>query len=285
MPLRESPAEGACSLPAERGSWRHELRVQLGLVLPVLLSQIALMSLGMADTVMTGHAGPLDMPAVALGVSLWQPILLFGQGVVMAVTPAVAQLRGQGRLEDAGQVLRQGLWLAGLISLPVMGLVLFLSHHLSLLGIEGELAGITGSYLRALLPGAPAWLLFVAFRSAMEGFSRVRPAMAASLAAVAVNIPGNWIFIFGKCGFPAMGGVGAGLASSITCWVMLAVIAGFALHMPDFRRFLSAAEGPKWEAVGRIARVGFPGALALLCEVSFFSLVAILLVPFGPIEV
>ncbi len=285
MPLKESLTAGECAPSRTRRSWRHELRMQLGLVVPVLLSQIALISLGMADTVMTGHAGSLDMPAVALGVSLWQPILLFGQGVIMAVTPAVAQLLGQGRPEEAGQILRQGLWLAILVSLPVMGLVFFLSYHLSFLGLEGELAGITGNYLRALLPGAPAWLLFVAFRSAMEGFSRVRPAMVASLAAVAVNIPGNWVFIFGKLGFPAMGGVGAGLASSITCWVMLAVIVCFAFHMPDFLRFLSVEERPKWKKMGRIARVGFPGALALLCEVSFFSLVAILLVPFGPVVV
>ena len=91
--------------------WLKELRTQLNLAVPVFLAQIAQISMGFVDTVMTGRVGHVDMAAVALAASLWLPVILFGQGVLLAVTPVVAQLRGAGAPREAGRVLRQGVYL------------------------------------------------------------------------------------------------------------------------------------------------------------------------------
>ncbi len=333
--------------------YKIELRKQLKLFLPVLLTQIAQTSFSFVDTVMTGRVSATDMAAVALSASLWLPILLFGQGVLLAVTPAVAQLRGKARerriqqnstqhtslrtdsvlhiepiihkhtesehasdhkqhpsvvieqstteassfsvqhktaeetLEDAWSIIRQGFWLALLISIPLLSIVYVLSFRLEQLGVTPDLAEIAGPYLRMMIWGGPGYLLYVALRSGMEGFACVRPALFAAFIGMFVNIPLNAIFIFGLYGVPQMGGVGAGVATALTNWTMFLVLVFYAIAMADFRQGLHYK---KWEypsllRLGRLVRVGLPGALAMLFEVGLFSVVALLLAPLGAIQV
>ncbi len=262
-----------------------EFRSQIVLILPMLMAQIAQVSLGVADTIMTGRAGALDMAGVALSTSLWVPTLLFGQGVVLAVTPAVAQLRGQGDDTAIYQTLRQSIWLALGMSVLLLTVTGVLAGHLELFGLDEDLAYISRGYLHAVMCGGPAYLLFIALRCSMEGYSRVRPAMVASIAALVVNIPFNYLFIFGKFGFPRLGGIGAGVATAITYWAMLGVMIVFASRMSEFRTAFSRLELPRPAVLLRLFRVGLPGALALLCEVSMFALIALLLAPLGAIEV
>ena len=87
----------------------EEARLLIALAAPVLLAQISMVSMGFVDMVMTGRVGPEDMAAVALAGSLWIPLVLFFQGILLAVTPITAQLRGAGEGEKSGHVIRQGL--------------------------------------------------------------------------------------------------------------------------------------------------------------------------------
>ena len=155
-------------MSTRRRAYLTEMRTQLSLAVPALLAQVAMISMGFVDMVMTGRVGPVDMAAVALAGSLWVPLVLFGQGLLLAVTPCVAQLRGAGAVRNAdhlqgvGHVMRQGVWMALAISVPLILIVNLLSHHLADMGVEGDLGVMTGQYLRAIVWGAPAYLLFVA---------------------------------------------------------------------------------------------------------------------------
>ena len=144
---------------------------------------------------MTGRVGAVDMAAVALAGSLWVPLILFGQGLLLAVTPCVAQLRGAGsmrsgeHMQGVGHVMRQGIWMALFISVPLIIIVYLISFHLADMGVEGSLGLMTGQYLRAIIWGAPAYLLFVALRCGMEGMALMRPAMFAGFMGLLINIP------------------------------------------------------------------------------------------------
>jgi len=264
-----------------------EIVEQTRLVLPVLLAQLAQMSLGVVDTIMTGRYSAEDMAAVALAWAVWIPGLLFGVGMVIAVTPAVGHLRGAGRAssEELRQVVSQGIWLALLLSLPLSASMYFLSFHLDLFGLDDVLAGIGGGYLRAIIWGGPAALIYTAIRSALEGFARVRPAMFASFVALAVNIPCNYAFIFGRFGAPELGGVGAGVASAVTCWSMLVPLVCYALAEPHLRAALLRFEPPRIRPLYRLASVGLPNALATVNEVAAFSVVTLMVAPLGSIQV
>ena len=280
-------------MSTKRYAYLTEMRTQLSLAVPALLAQVAMISMGFVDMVMTGRVGPVDMAAVALAGSLWVPLVLFGQGLLMAITPCVAQLRGAGavqnseHLQGVGHVMRQGLWMALAIAVPLILVVYALSFHLSEMGVEGEMGGMTGQYLRAIVWGAPAYLLFVALRCGMEGMALMRPAMFAGFMGLFINIPSNYVLIFGKLGLPALGGPGTGVATAIVYWVMFLTMVMYACRHPQLRVLLAprAWERPVWGTLKKLAGIGFPGALAMLCEVTLFAAVALLIAPLGAIQV
>lgn len=280
-------------MSTRRRAYLTEMRTQLSLAVPALLAQVAMISMGFVDMVMTGRVGPVDMAAVALAGSLWVPLVLFGQGLLLAVTPCVAQLRGAGAVRNAdhlqgvGHVMRQGVWMALAISVPLILIVNLLSHHLADMGVEGDLGVMTGQYLRAIVWGAPAYLLFVALRCGMEGMALMRPAMFAGFMGLLINIPSNYVLIFGKLGLPAFGGPGTGVATAIVYWVMFFTMVVYVFRQPHLRALmvLRAWERPVWATLKKLVGIGFPGALAMLFEVTLFAAVALLIAPLGAIQV
>lgn len=268
-------------------AYRIEIRAQLNLALPALLAQISMVSMGFVDMVMTGRVGAEDMAAVALAGSLWMPLILFGQGVLLSITPSVAQLRGAGSAERVGHIMRQGLWLSLGLAIPLMFFVHFLSFRLEDMGVEPHLAALTGQYLRAILWGGPAYLFFVALRCVMEGMALMRPAMIAGFLGLLVNIPCNYVLIFGKLGMPALGGPGTGVATAIVYWVMFLIMLLYAFRKPELRAFIALRfwERPMFKTLRQLVTIGLPSALAMLFEVTLFAAVALLIAPLGAIMV
>src|SRR6478735_1049726 len=91
-------------------------RVEFGaltrLALPMIVTQLSQMGMGVADAIMAGRVSPADLAGVALGGNLFWPLMLFMSGVIMALTPAVSQLHGAKREAEVAAVVRQALWLA-----------------------------------------------------------------------------------------------------------------------------------------------------------------------------
>lgn len=143
-----------------------EARQLLALAIPVILAQVAQTAMGFVDTVMAGAVSATDMAAVAVGTSIWLPAILFGHGLLLALTPAVAQLNGSGRRERIAEQVRQGYWLALAVSLVIM-VVLWNAGYLirTMHDIDADLAIKAEGYLQALLWGAPGYLFFQVARN------------------------------------------------------------------------------------------------------------------------
>lgn len=123
-------------------------------------AQVAQTSMGFVDTVMAGAVSATDMAAVAVGTSIWLPAILFGHGLLLALTPVVAQLNGSGRRDLIAHQVRQAYWLAGMVSVLVM-IVLYNAGYLigSLHNVDPLLSQKAIGYLHALLWGAPGYLV------------------------------------------------------------------------------------------------------------------------------
>ncbi|MCH5277913.1 MAG: MATE family efflux transporter [Desulfovibrionaceae bacterium] len=256
-----------------------EIRPLCALAAPVFLAQLAQTSMAFVDTVMAGRAGAVDMAAVAVAGSFWVPAMLFGQGMLMSITPLVAQALGADSRGGVGRFLRQGAWLALLLALLLMGLIYGMSLAvLRMDGVEPDLARLTSAYLQAILWGLPGLMLYCVQRAWLEGHGRTQPAMLAGFIGFIVNIPLNYLFIFGRMGAPALGGAGCGVASAVVCWIMSLVM------FVSVRRFQPRAwrfEALRPALVLRVARIGLPGAFALLVEVLSFAVIAVLIAPLG----
>ncbi|CNE16690.1 MATE family efflux transporter [Yersinia mollaretii] len=265
-----------------------EARSLLALAIPVVIAQLSQTAMGVVDTIMAGSVSATDMAAVAVGTSIWLPAILFGHGLLLALTPTVAQLNGSGRRDQIAHQVRQGFWLAFCVSLLIM-FVLYNSDHVikQMHNIDPVLADKAVGFLHAIMWGAPGYLFFQVLRNQCEGLSKTKPGMVIGFIGLLVNIPINYIFIYGKFGAPALGGVGCGVATGTVYWVMFLMMRWYvtrARSQQDIKLEKGFA-APDWQVMKRLGGLGLPVALALFFEVTLFAVVALLVSPLGIVAV
>jgi MATE family multidrug resistance protein len=239
--------------------------------------------MGVTDTIMAGNYNSTDLAAIAIGQSFWLPTLLFFAGFFTASTTLIAHAFGANHLEKIRHLVLQSLLWACLL-LPI-GIV-FLNNTsplIGLLSLEPALATLSSDYLKALSFGLPGAGGFLIVRSLSEGLGKTRPAMIIQIATFAVNIPLNYIFIFGHWGAPELGSLGCGVATAITLW--LQCICGLLLvnrhpllrSIHVFKQRLQLIP----EDFKKIAIIGIPIAVTFLAEVLLFSAIALIIAPLG----
>lgn len=265
-----------------------EARSLLALAIPVVIAQLSQTAMGVVDTIMAGSVRATDMAAVAVGTSIWLPAILFGHGLLLALTPTVAQLNGSGRRNQIAHQVRQGFWLASCVSVLIM-VVIYNSDHVikQMHNIDPVLADKAVGFLHAIMWGAPGYLFFQVLRNQCEGLSKTKPGMVIGFIGLLVNIPINYIFIYGKFGAPALGGVGCGVATGTVYWVMFLMMRWYvtrARSQQDIKLEKGFA-APDWQVMKRLGGLGLPVALALFFEVTLFAVVALLVSPLGIVAV
>lgn len=252
---------------------RWEARQTLKLALPLVVAQLAFIALGATDTLMMGWLGKDQLAAGALGNNIFFPLYLLGMGIVIAVAPMVAQELGAGHVRAVRRTVRQGFWVAALVGI-LASIVLWHGEAILLLfGQRAENAALAGSYLRAALWGFTFSLGFVVLRAFLTAHARPRAVVVIGLVAVAVNALGNYVLMFGKFGFPALGLVGAGISTSIVAVVMFFGLLAFVLLDPHFRDYalLLRLWRPDWARFREILRLGTPIGLSILAESGMFA--------------
>ncbi len=265
-----------------------EARSLLALAIPVIIAQISQTSMGVVDTIMAGAYSATDMAAVAVGTSIWLPAILFGHGLLLALTPVIAQLNGAGRRDRIGHQVRQGFWLASGVSVLLIVVLYNCKFVIDMMhNIDPLLAEKAVGFLHAIMWGAPGYLFFQVLRNQCEGLSKTKPGMVIGFIGLLVNIPVNYIFIYGKFGAPALGGVGCGVATGTVYWVMFLMMRWYvtrARSQQDIKLEKGFA-APDWQVMKRLGGLGLPVALALFFEVTLFAVVALLVSPLGIVAV
>ncbi|GMM87142.1 MATE family efflux transporter [Vibrio fortis] len=267
--------------------YKTEASNLIKLATPVLIASVAQTGMGFVDTVMAGGVSAIDMAAVSIAASIWLPSILFGVGLLMALVPVVAQLNGSGRQEKISFEIQQGAVMALLISIPIVGVLFQTQGILNLMDVEPLMAAKTNGYMHAVMYAVPAFLLFQTLRSFTDGMSLTKPAMVIGFIGLLLNIPLNWMFVYGKLGAPALGGVGCGVATAIVYWVMFALLLGYVMTSKRLAKInlFGQFHKPQLKAQVRLFKLGFPVAAALFFEVTLFAVVALLVAPLGPMIV
>lgn len=245
----------------------------LHLALPVMAAQVGQNLMTFVDTVMVGHYNAKHLAAIAAGSMLFIPLLLFSNGILMALSPVSAQLHGSGKPGSVGAYVRQGLYLSQLLALPLILIVRQLSPVLVWAGLEPEVVVVADAYIQAMSWGIPAALAFMALRLFNEGVSIMKPGMYFTLVGLVCNMTGNWILIYGRFGLPALGAVGAGWATAAGWWIMLACMVRYVVTEPPLRHFklLERVDPPQWKKILELLRIGVPIGLSLILEVGMFA--------------
>lgn len=255
--------------------WRDELRETFQLALPLVLANLAQTAIYSTDVVMVGWLGAPQLAASALAVNLYSVLMFTGTGLITAAAPLIAAELGARKhsVREVRRTVRMAIWAAVLFSL-VGWLVLWHTEAILLaLGQKPQLARHSGEFMRALQWALLPALVIVALRNFVAALGNAGIALAVTVIGIFVNMAGNWVLIFGHFGFPRLGLIGAGIASSITSLLMAVVLAGIILVHPKTRRIhvFGRLFNPDWERLATIIRVGVPIAFTLAFEVTVFS--------------
>ena len=283
MPFPRSFTGGNHDLMTPVYSIQGESRTILGLGLPMVGAQLAQISMSFVDTVMAGNYHPDDLAAVAIGSSFFMPFFTIVIGILMALSPIIAQLFGARDLDLIGKKVRQGLWLSVLLSVPVIFLLNNLGPVMDLLGFADEVILKTSGYLYAVSWGVPAVFAFMVLRFFNEALGVTRPALYVTLVGLVFNVLGNYTLIYGRFGFPELGAVGTGWATAIVFWVMFLAMLAYTAGKKGYKRFrlFRDVRLPERQHVGEILRIGTPIGVSMGMETSMFAVMALLMGTLG----
>ncbi len=264
--------------------YHADIKKLIKISLPILLAQIAQNSMGLADTIMAGRVSSTDMAAISVGASIWMPLVLFGQGLLLALPPTISYLNGSGQRHRIAHQVRQGIWLVLGVSIPLGLLIYFCEIPLQYMQMESKMSDLARDYLHAMLWGLPAYLMLINFRCLNDGIAKTKPAMVITFLGLLLNIPLNYIFIYGKFGMPAFGAVGCGIATAIVNWAMCLMMMFYSYTNAQERSlkvFSQLIEMPNPKTLKKLLRLGLPIAIALCCEVALFAITSLILSPLG----
>ncbi|MGW8264930.1 MAG: MATE family efflux transporter [Longimicrobiales bacterium] len=256
---------------------RHEFRGVLALALPVAAVQVGMMAMGVVDTVMVGHYSARDLAAVALGNLYFFTAAVFPMGVLMALDPVVSQAVGAGDHPAVGRGLQRGAVLALALGFPGALVLVPGEPILHLLRQPPEVVPVASGYALAAIPGLFPFLAFIVFRQTLQAMGRVAPIVATILLANLANFFFNWVLIFGRWGFPELGAVGSGWASSLSRWLMFLGLLGFS--WPLLKRYLRPIRPEVFllRPLARMLRLGSPIGVQFGLEYGAFGTTGLLM--------
>jgi MATE family multidrug resistance protein len=260
-------------------SFRQHIRETITLAIPVAIGQLGHVMLGVTDSLMVGHLGPIPLAAASLGNSIFILLLVFAVGICSAITPLTAIACGEENHEEAGVVFRQGLLLNVVIGVVLIVTTLLVSNTLGYLNQPPDVAAQAEPYLRIMGFSFVPMMIFISFRNFIEGLSFTRPAMVIILVANAVNVAGNWVFIHGKLGMPALGLNGAGYSSLVVEVFSAIAILAYVLRSSRFTRYQPLLEFRSFNVAmqKKLLRIGLPSAMQYVFEAGSFSFSAIMM--------
>lgn len=263
----------------------QESRSLLKLAGPLIMNNLSIAGMQFADAIMAGQIGASELAAVAVGGSVWFLGFTLCLGLMMAISPIAARLFGAGKPELIGRYTRQAIWLAILMGVLFFGFVqLFAGSILAYVGIHVAFLGMATGYVEAIVFGAPAIYVFLAFRFTTEGIGYTRPIMYTSLLALVCNVVLNYAFMFGHFGAPALGAVGCGVASAITMWVILIVLGSYIYLSPRYKplQIFARFAPDRLPVLREIVSLGWPISMTITAEAGLFSAISILIGTRGP---
>ena len=251
----------------------RELPPLLRLAGPVVLAEIGWMSMGLVDTIMVGPLGPAAIAATGLGSGVFTSIAIFGMGLMLGLDALVSRDHGARDIEGCLRWLHQAVWLAIGLAPLAMAATWLVFTTLDRWGLHPEIQSLVGPYLQAIAFGAPPLLLYAAFRRYLQGMHVVRPIMIALVSANIVNAAGNWVFIYGNLGMPALGVEGSAWATTAARTYMAAFlyVAIRRVHARRGEGHPRVPLGIDVERIRRLVSLGFPAASQITLEVGVFA--------------
>ena len=264
--------------------YKKEFKSQLKLFLPFLLGQLCACAMGTVDMFMSGLAGTIDISGVAIACSFYWPAYMFLSGFAYGITPTTSHLLARGDLKGLNSAFFNAIVLCALLGIMVAIMLALSPLVYNFIDADPNMTRVSTYYLYFVSISLPFTVIYNAYRSFSEGLSITKPTIIFGILSLALNIPLNYIFIFGHFGMPKLGGIGCGATScfiNILCCFLIIIY----MHKSKlYHQYISAKErfNLTKDKVKAYLKLSLPIGVTRTLEVSCFSLAAVILSPLGP---
>lgn len=250
---------------------------------PLLVNNLSVAGMSFADTVMAGQLGAVALGSVAIGFSYWNLFLMIGLGTLMALSPLVAHAYGAADELRVGTYARQAAWLALALAVLLVAGLACVGPVLRAIGTDATALPDAIGYVHAIAFGMPAMLGFLALRYVSEGIGHMRPIMYIAVLGLVANVAGNWVFMYGKLGMPALGAVGTGVSSALVMWLMFFTMLAYVRRHRVYRAFaiFERFERPDPRRLREMLALGLPICGSVLSEGGLFVAAALIMGTLG----
>ncbi len=250
---------------------------------PVVAALLAQNSMSFIDTVMVGRLGSESLAGVALGNTVYFFVFIMCMGAIVAVGPMVSQAFGAGDHASIGRIVRQGLWLGLALAVPSFLIIWNIAPLLRALGQVEQTVILAQRYLHAVIWAILPAMWFVALRSFVESVSRPWPVTVVTFMGATLNVGANYVLMYGKFGFPALGLAGTGYATTFVFWTLFVALALYIGGNKIFRRYrvFSQFGGPDRQYFRELFRIGWPIGISHGVETGLFMVTALLMGALG----
>ncbi|WP_271627882.1 MATE family efflux transporter [Bradyrhizobium sp. CCBAU 11445] len=259
-----------------RGAAAHQFAKELAetakLALPMVLTQVGQIAMMTTDIAFIGRISAEALAAAALASRFYFISITLGAGLMSAIAPLAAQAFGSNNPGMVRRALRMGLWIALILSVPIMASALQGERILLALDQDPGVARLAQQYLSGLVWGAAPTLWFLAIRGFMGSVNRPQPVFWITMAAIPLNALLVYTLTYGNFGLPRLGIFGAGLSTAlVNCGTFLAS-AYFATQRQPFRDYHVFAHLWRfdWPVLRQLIAIGAPISIASLIESGLF---------------
>ena len=243
-----------------------------------MVGQIGTVLVSFADTFMIGHYGVRELAAASFVNNLTMILVLAGLGFSLGLTPLISDAESKGDRRGVGGLLRAGLKVSSLFAAAMAAILAILYLNLGRMGQPEELLPLIRSYYIVVAISILATYFFNTFKQFTDGTMRPTVSMVIIITSNLLNIAGNYVLIYGKCGFPELGLLGAGISTLFARIFTVAAMAAYFFldrRLAKYREGFRAAGGDKG-AMARIARLGAPISGQMAMETASFSVIVII---------
>ncbi len=243
----------------------------------VLAGQLAVMAFGTTDTIVASRYSNDAVAALSVGSAIFISVYASLMGIFQALLPLWSEQRGAGQSQAIGHSLRQSMYLCALACVLGMAVLLMPDALLRWTDVPDALQLEVKRYLAVLAWGLPPALLFRIYSALNQALGHPKLVTWLQLISLLIKIPLSIWFTFGGLGLAPLGAVGCALATLLVNYTMFAV-ALWLMRTQDFYAPLALwqrLERPDWLQLGRFCRLGIPAGLAILVEVTSFTLMAL----------
>ena len=262
-----------------------ELKLILRHAGTVLLGQLAVMAFGVADTVIAGRYCDAALAALSVGSAIYISVYVGLIGVIQALLPIWAQMRGAQQHHALGQSIRQSVYLSALLSCAGMAILLLPGRLLQWADIPPDMQAEVRAYLAVLALAFAPSLLFRQFSTLNQALGKPVLVTWLQVAALAVKIPLSIWFVAGGAGLSPQGAVGCAWATLVVNYFLLLMAVLLLRSNPIYRpyRIWARMEKPDWRQIASFARLGLPAGLSYMVEVTSFTLMALFIARLGTV--